>query len=309
MENIESQEASAQLEELKKQYNHLQNRFSKRKVIQEGSLEEAANKQIAYFKKNRVMLVIAYLLAMVISVYVLQFVKHLSIWISISLCLTLLASLLVELKLHSSIVLLPNDNADLLSFAKEMRKMKLGYTLFYLVVGIILLLWFILLISNFRTKTDFQSFLTRVVLIGLPLILAIVGYEIYRWRKISRVVDQIEKQPLKINRTVIVFGGITILAVVLGLLFKLMLKSIFANWILFIGMFLGAAFIIAMAIDVVKRGIWKSIVICSAIFLILLSFSILFMILRMPFYQLMLPLSAVFLLIVVILVFTPQKNK
>lgn len=308
MENIESQEASAQLEELKKQYNHLQNRFSKRKVIQEGSLEEAANKQIAYFKKNRVMLVIAYLLAMVISVYVLQFVKHLSIWISISLCLTLLASLLVELKLHSSIVLLPNDNADLLSFAKEMRKMKLGYTLFYLVVGIILLLWFILLICNFRTKTDFQSFLTRVVLIGLPLILAIVGCEIYRWRKISRVVDQIEKQPLRINRTVIVLGGITILAVVLGLLFKMMFW-LFANLILLVGMFLGMAFIIAMAIDVEKRGIRKSIVVCSAIFLILLSFSILFMILRMPFYQLMLPLSAVFLLIVVILVVAPQKNK
>ncbi len=308
MESIESQEASAQLEELKKQYNHLQNRFSKCKVIQEGSLEEAANKQIAYFKKNRVMLVIAYLLAMVISVYVLQFVKHLSIWISISLCLTLLASLLVELKLHSSIVLLPNDNADLLSFAKEMRKMKLGYTLFYLVVGIILLLWFILLISNFRTKTDFQSFLTRVVLIGLPLILAIVGYEIYRWRKISRVVDQIEKQPLKINRTVIVLGGITIMAVVLGLLFKLMFW-LFANLILLVGMFLGMAFIIAMAIDVEKRGIRKSIVAYSAIFLILLSFSILFMILRMPFYQLMLPLSAVFLLIVVMQIVFPRNNK
>lgn len=295
------------MEELKRQFNHLQNRFSKRKVIQKGSLEEAANRQIAYFKKNRVMLVITYLLAMVICVYSLQFVKHLSIWISISLCLTLLASLLVELKLHSSIVHLPNDNADLLTFAKEMRKMKLGYTLFYLAVGIILLLWFILLISNFRTKSDYQSFLTRVVLIGLPLILAIVGYEIYRWRKISRVVDQIEKQPLKINRTVIVLGIITILAVVLGLLFKLMLKSIFANWILFIGMFLGMAFVIAMAIDVGKHSIRKSIVACSAIFLILLSFSILFMILRMPFYQLMLPLSAVFLLIVVILVVTPQR--
>ena len=294
------------MEELKKQYNHLQNRFSKRKVIQEGSLEEAANRQIAYFKKNRVMLIITYLLAMVICVYSLQFVKHLSIWISISLCLTLLASLLVELKLRSSIVLLPNDNADLLTFAKEMRKMKLGYTLFYLVVGIILLLWFILLISNFRTKTDFHLFLTRLVLIGLPLILAIVGYEIYRWRKISRVVDQIEKQPLRINRTVIVLGGITILAVVLGLLFKLMFW-LFANLILLVGMFLGMAFIIAMAIDVEKRGIRKSIVACSAIFLILLSFSILFMILRMPFYQLMLPLSAVFLLIVVILVVTPQR--
>lgn len=309
MENIDSQETSAQLEELKRQYNHLQNRFSKRKVIQKGSLEEAANRQIAYFKKSRVMLVITYLLAMVICVYSLHFVKHLSIWISISLCLTLLASLLVELKLRSSIVHLPNDNADLLTFAKEMRKMKLGYTLFYLAVGIILLLWFILLISNFRTKSDYQSFLTRVVLIGLPLILAIVGYEIYRWRKISRVVDQIEKQPLKINRTVIVLGIITILAVVLGLLFKLMLKSIFANWILFIGMFLGMAFVIAMAIDVGKHSIRKSIVACSAIFLILLSFSILFMILRMPFYQLMLPLSAVFLLIVVILVVAPQKNK
>lgn len=307
MENIDSQETSAQLEELKRQFNHLQNRFSKRKVIQKGSLEEAANRQIAYFKKNRVMLVITYLLAMVISVYSLQFVKHLSIWISISLCLTLLASLLVELKLHSSIVHLPNDNADLLSFAKEMRKMKLGYTLFYLAVGIILLLWFILLISNFRTKTDFQSFLTRLVLIGLPLILTIAGCEIYRWRKISRTVDQIEKQPLKINRTVIVLGIITILAVVLGLLFKLMLKSIFANWILFIGMFLGMAFAIAMAIDVGKHSIRKSIVACSAIFFILLSFSILFMILRMPFYQLMLPLSAVFLLIVVILVVTPQR--
>lgn len=306
MENIESQETSAQLEELKRQYNHLQNRFSKRKVIQKGSLEEAANRQIAYFKKNRVMLIITYLLAMVICVYSLQFVKHLSIWISISLCLTLLASLLVELKLHSSIVHLPNDNADLLTFAKEMRKMKLGYTLFYLAVGIILLLWLILLISNFRTKTDFQSFLTRLVLIGLPLILAIVGYEIYRWRKISRAVDQIEKQPLKINRTVIVLGGITILAVVLGLLFKLMFW-LFANLILLVGMFLGMAFIIAMAIDVEKRGIRKSIVACSALFLILLSFSILFMILRMPFYQLMLPLSAVFLLIVVILVVTPQK--
>lgn len=308
MENIDSQETSAQLEELKRQFNHLQNRFSKRKVIQEGSLEEAANRQIAYFKKNRVMLIITYLLAMVICVYSLHFVKHLSIWISISLCLTLLASLLVELKLRSSIVLLPNDNADLLTFAKEMRKMKLGYTLFYLVVGIILLLWFILLISNFRTKTDFHLFLTRLVLIGLPLILAIVGYEIYRWRKISRVVDQIEKQPLRINRTVIVLGGITILAVVLGLLFKLMFW-LFANLILLVGMFLGMAFIIAMAIDVEKRGIRKSIVVCSALFLILLSFSILFMILRMPFYQLMLPLSAVFLLIVVILVFTPQKNK
>lgn len=306
MENIESQETSAQLEELKRQYNHLQNRFSKRKVIQRGSLEEAANRQIAYFKKNRVMLVITYLLAMVICVYSLHFVKHLSIWISISLCLTLLASLLVELKLRSSIVLLPNDNADLLTFAKEMRKMKLGYTLFYLVVGIILLLWFILLISNFRTKTDFHLFLTRLVLIGLPLILAIVGYEIYRWRKISRVVDQIEKQPLRINRTVIVLGGITILAVVLGLLFKLMFW-LFANLILLVGMFLGMAFIIAMAIDVEKRGIRKSIVVCSALFLILLSFSILFMILRMPFYQLMLPLSAVFLLIVVILVVTPQR--
>lgn len=306
MENIESQETSAQLEDLKRQYNHLQNRFSKRKVIQKGSLEEAANRQIAYFKKNRVMLIITYLLAMVICVYSLQFVKHLSIWISISLCLTLLASLLVELKLHSSIVHLPNDNADLLTFAKEMRKMKLGYTLFYLAVGIILLLWFILLISNFRTKSDFQSFLTRVVLIGLPLILAIVGYEIYRWRKISRAVDQIEKQPLKINRTVIVLGGITILTAVLGLLFKLMFW-LFANWILFIGMFLGAAFVIAMAIDVEKRGIRKSIVACSAIFLILLSFSILFMILRMPFYQLMLPLSAVFILIVVILVVAPQR--
>lgn len=294
------------MEELKRQYNHLQNRFSKRKVIQKGSLEEAANRQIAYFKKNRVMLFITYLLAMVICVYSLQFVKHLSIWISISLCLTLLASLLVELKLHSSIVHLPNDNADLLTFAKEMRKMKLGYTLFYLAVGIILLLWFILLISNFRTKTDFQSFLTRLVLIGLPLILAIVGYEIYRWRKISRVVDQIEKQPLRINRTVIVLGGITILAVVLGLLFKLMFW-LFANLILLVGMFLGMAFIIAMAIDVEKRGIRKSIVVCSALFLILLSFSILFMILRMPFYQLMLPLSAVFLLIVVILVVTPQR--
>lgn len=308
MENIDSQETSAQLEELKRQYNHLQNRFSKRKVIQKGSLEEAANRQIAYFKKSRVMLVITYLLAMVICVYSLHFVKHLSIWISISLCLTLLASLLVELKLRSSIVLLPNDNADLLTFAKEMRKMKLGYTLFYLAVGIILLLWFILLISNFRTKSDFQSFLTRVVLIGLPLILAIVGYEIYRWRKISRVVDQIEKQPLKINRTVIVLGGITILAVVLGLLFKLMFW-LFANLILLVGMFLGMAFIIAMAIDVEKRGIRKSIVVCSALFLILLSLSILFMILRMPFYQLMLPLSAVFLLIVVILVVAPQKNK
>lgn len=309
MENIDSQETSAQLEELKRQYNHLQNRFSKRKVIQEGSLEEAANKQISYFKKNRVMLVIAYLLAMIISVYILQFVNHFSIWISISLCLTLLASLLVELKLHSSIVHLPNDNADLLTFAKEMRKMKLGYTLFYLAVGIILLLWFILLISNFRTKTDFHLFLTRLVLIGLPLILTIAGCEIYRWRKISRAVDQIEKQPLRINRTVIVLGIITILAVVLGLLFKLMLKSIFANWILFIGMFLGMAFVIAMAIDVEKHSIRKSIVACSAIFLILLSFSILFMILRMPFYQLMLPLSAVFLLIVVILVVAPQKNK
>lgn len=306
MENIDSQETSAQLEELKRQFNHLQNRFSKRKVIQKGSLEEAANRQIAYFKKNRVMLVITYLLAMVICVYSLHFVKHLSIWISISLCLTLLASLLVELKLRSSIVLLPNDNADLLTFAKEMRKMKLGYTLFYLAVGIILLLWFILLISNFRTKTDFQSFLTRLVLIGLPLILAIVGYEIYRWRKISRVVDQIEKQPLKINRTVIVLGGITILAVVLGLLFKLMFW-LFANLILLVGMFLGMAFIIAMAIDVEKRGIRKSIVVCSALFLILLSLSILFMILRMPFYQLMLPLSAVFLLIVVILVVAPQR--
>lgn len=294
------------MEELKRQFNHLQNRFSKRKVIQKGSLEEAANRQIAYFKKNRVMLVITYLLAMVICVYSLHFVKHLSIWISISLCLTLLASLLVELKLRSSIVLLPNDNADLLTFAKEMRKMKLGYTLFYLAVGIILLLWFILLISNFRTKTDFQSFLTRLVLIGLPLILAIVGYEIYRWRKISRVVDQIEKQPLKINRTVIVLGGITILAVVLGLLFKLMFW-LFANLILLVGMFLGMAFIIAMAIDVEKRGIRKSIVVCSALFLILLSLSILFMILRMPFYQLMLPLSAVFLLIVVILVVAPQR--
>lgn len=306
MENIDSQETSAQLEELKRQFNHLQNRFSKRKVIQKGSLEEAANRQIAYFKKNRVMLVITYLLAMVICVYSLHFVKHLSIWISISLCLTLLASLLVELKLRSSIVLLPNDNADLLTFAKEMRKMKLGYTLFYLATGIILLLWFILLICNFRTKTDFHLFLTRLVLIGLPLILAIVGYEIYRWRKISRVVDQIEKQPLRINRTVIVLGGITILAVVLGLLFKLMFW-LFANLILLAGMFLGMAFIIAMAIDVEKRGIRKSIVVCSALFLILLSFSILFMILRMPFYQLMLPLSAVFLLIVVILVVTPQK--
>lgn len=307
MENIASQETSTQLDEMKNQYDNMQKRFSKRKVIQEGSLEEAASKQIAYFRKNRVMLVIAYLLAMIISVYILQFVNHFSIWISISLCLTLLASLLVEFKLRSNIVLLPNDNADLLTFAKEMRKMKLGYTLFYLATGIILLLWFILLICNFRTKTDFQSFLTRLVLIGLPLILAIVGCEIYRWRKISRVVDQIEKQPLKINRTVIVLGGITFLAVVLGLLFKLMLKSIFANWILFIGMFLGMAFVIAMAIDAVKRGIWKSIVICSAIFLILLSFSILFMILRMPFFQLMLPLSAVFLLIVVILVVTPQR--
>lgn len=307
MENIASQETSTQLDEMKNQYDNMQKRFSKRKVIQEGSLEEAASKQIAYFRKNRVMLVIAYVLAMVISVYILQFVNHFSIWISISLCLTLLASLLVEFKLRSNIVLLPNDNADLLTFAKEMRKMKLGYTLFYLATGIILLLWFILLICNFRTKSDFQSFLTRLVLIGLPLILAIVGYEIYRWRKISRVVDQIEKQPLKINRTVIVLGGITFLTAVLGLLFKLMLKSIFANWILFIGMFLGVAFIIAMAIDVGKHSIRKSIVICSAIFLILLSFSILFMILRMPFYQLMLPLSAVFLLIVVILVVTPQR--
>lgn len=269
-------------------------------------MEEAANKQISYFKKNRVMLVIAYLLAMIISVYILQFVNHFSIWISISLCLTLLASLLVELKLHSSIVHLPNDNADLLTFAKEMRKMKLGYTLFYLAVGIILLLWFILLISNFRTKTDFHLFLTRLVLIGLPLILTIAGCEIYRWRKISRAVDQIEKQPLRINRTVIVLGIITILAVVLGLLFKLMFW-LFANLILLVGMFLGMAFIIAMAIDVEKRGIRKSIVVCSALFLILLSLSILFMILRMPFYQLMLPLSAVFLLIVVILVVAPQR--
>ena len=77
--------------------------------------------------------------------------------------------------------------------------------------------------SYFANEEYCRSIKQRALFIGLPVFLLIVGYIVYKMRNLSKtsmIINQIEKQPLILNRKVLAFGIITLCIYLIGLIFK-----------------------------------------------------------------------------------------
>ncbi len=289
------------LEETKMQYDKMQEKFSKRDIVNDKPFEEEIDKQTARFRRKRIFIAASYLIGTAISIYVLQFVMQLSPWISVSLALILIASLIVELNLYGNFINKVKTDNDILTFAKETRRMQRNYIFFYLAVSILLVLWVILLIMNmdpyFANEEYCRSIKQRALFIGLPVFLLIVVYIVYKMRKLSQtnmIINQIEKQPLILNRKVLAFGIITLCIYLIGLIFKIF-HIPFGSLIVIAGTLMSVVLVIVIASMLAHNGTPKILAALGALFVIFLLLSIHFLISHWPFSEILLAVSGILL--------------
>ena len=310
----ENSGAKNPLEETKMQYDKMQEKFSKRDIVNNKPFEEEIDKQTARFRRKRIFIAASYLIGTVISIYVLQSAMQLSPWISVSLALILIASLIVELNLYGNFINKVKTDNDILTFAKETRRMQRNYILFYLAVSILLVLWVILLIMNmdsyFANEEYCRSIKQRALFIGLPVFLLIVGYIVYKMRNLSKtsmIINQIEKQPLILNRKVLAFGIVTFCIYLLGLIFKIF-HIPFGSLIVIAGTLMSVVLVIVIASMLAHNETPKILAALGALFVIFLLLSIHFLISHWPFSEVLLAVSGILLASATISYFVKRRK-
>lgn len=299
------------LDETKRQYDKMQEKFSKRDIVNNKPFDEEIAKLTSLFKRKRILIAASYIIGTIVSVCVIQFAMHLSPWISVSLALILIASAIVELNLYGDFIKNIKADNDMLSFAKGIRRMQRNYILFYLTVAILLVLWMILLTMNmdtyFANEEYCRNIKQRALFIGLPVFLLIVAYIAYKWRKTNILVNQIEKQPLILNRKAIVFGIITLCIYMLGLLFKIFHLPM-GSLIVIAGTLMSIILVIVVACLLTHKGTPKILAVLGSLFVIFLLLSIHFLISDWPFAEVLLAVSAIILACATITYFVKRSK-
>lgn len=310
----ENSGAKNPLEETKMQYDKMQEKFSKRDIVNNKPFEEEIDKQTARLRRKRIFIAASYLIGTVLSIYVIQFAMRLSPWISVSLALILIASLIVELNLYGNFINKVKTDNDILTFAKETRQMQRNYIFFYLAASILLVLWVILLIMNmdsyFANEEYCRNIKQRALFIGLPVFLLIVGYIVYKMRNLSKtsmIINQIEKQPLILNRKVLAFGIITLCIYLIGLIFKIF-HIPFGSLIVIAGTLMSVVLIIVIASMLAHNGTPKILAALGALFVIFLLLSIHFLISHWPFSEVLLAVSGILLASATISYFVKRRK-
>lgn len=299
------------LDETKRQYDKMQEKFSKRDIVNNKPFDEEIAKQTSRFKRKRILIAASYIIGTIVSVCVIQFAMHLSPWISVSLALILIASAIVELNLYGDFIKNIKADNDMLSFAKGIRRMQRNYIFFYLTVAILLVLWMILLTMNmdtyFANEEYCRDIKQRALFIGLPVFLLIVAYLAYKWRKTNLLVNQIEKQPLILNRKAVVFGIITLCIYMLGLIFKIFHLPM-GSLIVIAGTLMSIILVIVVACLLAHNGTPKILAALGSLFVIFILLSIHFLISDWPFAEVLLAISVILLASATITYFVKRRK-
>ena len=299
------------LDETKRQYDKMQEKFSKRDIVNNKPFDEEIAKQTSLFKKKRILIAASYIIGTIVSVCVIQFAMHLSPWISVSLALILIASAIVELNLYGDFIKNIKADNDMLSFAKGIRRMQRNYIFFYLTVAILLVLWMILLTMNmdtyFANEEYCRDIKQRALFIGLPVFLLIVAYLAYKWRKTNLLVNQIEKQPLILNRKAVVFGIITLSIYMLGLIFKIFHLPM-GSLVVIAGTLMSIILVIVVACLLAHNGTPKILAALGSLFVIFILLSIHFLISDWPFAEVLLAISVILLASATITYFVKRRK-
>lgn len=298
------------LDETKRQYDKMQEKFSKRDIVNNKPFDEEIAKQTSRFKRKRILIAASYIIGTIASVCVIQFAMHLSPWISVSLALILIASAIVELNLYGDFIKNTKADNDMLSFAKGIRRMQRNYIFFYLTVAILLVLWIILLTMNmdtyFANEEYCRDIKQRALFIGLPVFLLIVAYLAYKWRKTNLLVNQIEKQPLILNRKAVAFGIITLCIYMLGLIFKIFHLPM-GSLVVIAGTLMSIILVIVVACLLAHNGTPKILAALGSLFVIFILLSIHFLISDWPFAEVLLAISVILLASATITYFVKRK--
>ena len=299
------------LDETKRQYDKMQEKFSKRDIVNNKPFDEEIAKQTSRFKRKRILIAASYIIGTIVSVCVIQFAMHLSPWISVSLALILIASAIVELNLYGDFIKNIKADNDMLSFAKGIRRMQRNYIFFYLTVAILLVLWMILLTMNmdtyFANEEYCRDIKQRALFIGLPVFLLIVAYLAYKWRKTNLLVNQIEKQPLILNRKAVVFGIITLSIYMLGLIFKIFHLPM-GSLVVIAGTLMSIILVIVVACLLAHNGTPKILAALGSLFVIFILLSIHFLISDWPFAEVLLAISVILLASATITYFVKRRK-
>ena len=299
------------LDETKRQYDKMQEKFSKRDIVNNKPFDEEIAKQTSRFKRKRILIAASYIIGTIVSVCVIQFAMHLSPWISVSLALILIASAIVELNLYGDFIKNIKADNDMLSFAKGIRRMQRNYIFFYLTVAILLVLWMILLTMNmdtyFANEEYCRDIKQRALFIGLPVFLLIVAYLAYKWRKTNLLVNQIEKQPLILNHKAVVFGIITLSIYMLGLIFKIFHLPM-GSLVVIAGTLMSIILVIVVACLLAHNGTPKILAALGSLFVMFILLSIHFLISDWPFAEVLLAISVILLASATITYFVKRRK-
>ena len=299
------------LDETKRQYDKMQEKFSKRDIVNNKPFDEEIAKQTSRFKRKRILIAASYIIGTIVSVCVIQFAMHLSPWISVSLALILIASAIVELNLYGDFIKNIKADNDMLSFAKGIRRIQRNYIFFYLTVAILLVLWMILLTMNmdtyFANEEYCRDIKQRALFIGLPVFLLIVAYLAYKWRKTNLLVNQIEKQPLILNHKAVVFGIITLSIYMLGLIFKIFHLPM-GSLVVIAGTLMSIILVIVVACLLAHNGTPKILAALGSLFVMFILLSIHFLISDWPFAEVLLAISVILLASATITYFVKRRK-